>query len=181
MSTHAASQTRSLPISVRNLTKTYGAQHALDNVSIDIRAGEFLTLLGPSGSGKTTLLMALAGFVNPDAGSIRFGDQEVATLSPHKRGLGMVFQSYALFPLMSVAENVAYPLKIRGLRKADIAAKVADALAMVQLDGYGERRIQRLDDVGPHCSGESRQDRSTRPTRDALPPTAQPLRRRLRG
>ena len=144
MSTHAASQTRSLPISVRNLTKTYGAQHALDNVSIDIRAGEFLTLLGPSGSGKTTLLMALAGFVNPDAGSIRFGDQEVATLSPHKRGLGMVFQSYALFPLMSVAENVAYPLKIRGLRKADIAAKVADALAMVQLDGYGERRIQQM-------------------------------------
>ena len=144
MSTHAASQTRSLPISVRNLTKTYGAQHALDNVSIDIRAGEFLTLLGPSGSGKTTLLMALAGFVSPDAGSIRFGDQEVATLSPHKRGLGMVFQSYALFPLMSVAENVAYPLKIRGLRKADIAAKVADALAMVQLDGYGERRIQQM-------------------------------------
>jgi putative spermidine/putrescine transport system ATP-binding protein len=88
--------------------------------------------------------MALAGFVSPDAGSIRFGDQEVVTLSPHKRGLGMVFQSYALFPLMSVAENVAYPLKIRGLPKEEIAKKVAGALELVQLDGYGERRIQQM-------------------------------------
>jgi putative spermidine/putrescine transport system ATP-binding protein len=126
------------------LTKTYGPHRALDNVSIDIRAGEFLTLLGPSGSGKTTLLMALAGFVSPDEGSIRFGDQEVITLSPHKRGLGMVFQSYALFPLMSVAENVAYPLKIRGVPKAEIARKVEDVLAMVQLEGFGERRIQQM-------------------------------------
>jgi putative spermidine/putrescine transport system ATP-binding protein len=144
MSTQEQSPTRSLPISVRNLTKTYGPHHALDDVSIDIRAGEFLTLLGPSGSGKTTLLMALAGFVSPDRGSIVFGDQEVITLSPHKRGLGMVFQSYALFPLMSVAENVAYPLKIRGVSKPDIARKVADALAMVQLEGFGERRIQQM-------------------------------------
>ena len=135
---------RSLPISVSGLTKTYGAHRALDEVSIDIRAGEFLTLLGPSGSGKTTLLMALAGFVPPDRGSIRFGDQEVVTLSPDKRGLGMVFQNYALFPLMSVAENVAYPLKIRGLRKAEIDAKVAAALAMVQLESYGGRRIHQL-------------------------------------
>lgn len=150
MSTRTTNEARALPISVRGLTKTYGAQHALENVSIDIHAGEFLTLLGPSGSGKTTLLMALAGFVSPDAGSIRFGDQEVVTLSPHKRGLGMVFQSYALFPLMSVAENVAYPLKIRGLPKAEIAKKVADALETVQLADYGERRIQ-------HMSGGQRQ------------------------
>jgi putative spermidine/putrescine transport system ATP-binding protein len=144
MSTRATNEARSLPISVRSLTKIYGAHRALDDVSIDIRAGEFLTLLGPSGSGKTTLLMALAGFVSPDAGSVRFGDQEVVALSPHKRGLGMVFQSYALFPLMSVAENVAYPLKIRGLPKAEIAQKVAGALAMVQLDGFGDRRIQQM-------------------------------------
>jgi putative spermidine/putrescine transport system ATP-binding protein len=144
MSVQTASEGKSLPISVSKLTKTYGAFRALDDVSLDIRAGEFLTLLGPSGSGKTTLLMALAGFVSPDAGSIRFGDQEVVTLSPHKRGLGMVFQSYALFPLMSVAENVAYPLKIRGMPKEEIAKKVAGALAMVQLDGYGDRRIQQM-------------------------------------
>ena len=144
MSTHAASQTRSLPISVRNLTKTYGAQHALDNVSIDIRAGEFLTLLGPSGSGKTTLLMALAGFVNPDAGSIRFGDQEVATLSPHKRGLGMVFQSYAVFPHMTVAQNVAYGLEARKLPAADIAQRVQKALERVQLAQLGERYASQL-------------------------------------
>ena len=144
MSNSVGGPSRSLPISVSGLTKTYGAQRALDAVSIDIRAGEFLTLLGPSGSGKTTLLMALAGFVQPDRGSIRFGDEEVVTLSPHLRGLGMVFQNYALFPLMSVAENVAYPLKIRGLPRAEITARVAAALAMVQLGAYGERRIHQL-------------------------------------
>lgn len=135
---------RSLPISVRNVTKTYGSLHALNDVSVDIEAGEFLTLLGPSGSGKTTLLMALAGFISPDSGSIRFGEQEIITTSPHKRGLGMVFQSYALFPLMSVAENVAYPLKIRGVPAAERASKVAAALEIVQLGAYGDRRIQQL-------------------------------------
>lgn len=144
MSNSPPGHARSLPIRIQRLTKTYGSHRALDDVDLEIRAGEFLTLLGPSGSGKTTLLMALAGFVTPDAGSIRFGEQEVVTLSPHKRGLGMVFQSYALFPLMSVAENVGYPLKIRGMPKADIVRKVEAALSMVQLDGFGERRIQQM-------------------------------------
>ena len=100
------SSSKSLPIDISNLSKSYGLVKALDDVSLNISAGEFLTLLGPSGSGKTTLLMALAGFVRPNSGSIQFGGQEVIATPPHERGLGMVFQSYALFPFMTVAENV---------------------------------------------------------------------------
>ncbi len=139
-----ASSTKSLPISVRHLVKTYGALRVLDDVSIDIEAGEFMTLLGPSGSGKTTLLMALAGFVSPESGSIRFGEREMVTTSPHKRGVGMVFQSYALFPFMSVAENVAYPLKIRGINPAEQRRRAEAALETVQLVGYGDRRVHQL-------------------------------------
>ncbi|MFM7211685.1 MAG: ABC transporter ATP-binding protein [Actinomycetota bacterium] len=136
--------TQSLPIRLSSLCKAYGSVKVLDGVSLDIAAGEFLTLLGPSGSGKTTILMALAGFVTPDSGSIKLGNQEVITTPPHKRGLGMVFQSYALFPFMSVAENVAYPLKVRGLSKSEQASRVERALEKVQLKGYGDRRISQL-------------------------------------
>jgi len=135
---------RSLPISVRNLAKAYGPLRVLDDISIDIRAGEFMTLLGPSGSGKTTLLMALAGFVSPESGSVRFGEREVVATSPHKRGIGMVFQSYALFPFMSVFENVCYPLKIRGVSSVDQRRRAEQALDMVKLGGYGDRRIGQL-------------------------------------
>jgi len=140
----SASGSKSLPISVRNVTKTYGDFFALNDVSIDIQAGEFLTLLGPSGSGKTTLLMALAGFVSPDDGSIRFGDKEMIVTPPHKRGVGMVFQSYALFPFMSVADNVAYPLKIRNVPATEIRERVERALEVVQLGGCGDRSINQL-------------------------------------
>lgn len=133
-----------LPISISGVTKTYGKVHALDNVDLEIHEGEFLTLLGPSGSGKTTLLMALAGFTRPDSGSIRFGDEEIILKPPHLRNVGMVFQSYALFPHMSVAANVGFPLKLRKVARADIDKRVAEALATVQLDGYGERRISQL-------------------------------------
>lgn len=135
---------QSLPIVLSRLCKAYGSVKALDNVSLNIAAGEFLTLLGPSGSGKTTLLMALAGFVRPDYGSILFGDREMITTPPNKRGLGMVFQSYALFPFMTVAENIAYPLKIRGLSKSDQKMRTEHALDTVELDGYGDRRISQL-------------------------------------
>ena len=130
-----SSTAQSLPIEISSLCKAYGPIKALDDVSLNIAAGEFLTLLGPSGSGKTTLLMALAGFVRPDGGSIRFGDQEMIATPPHKRGLGMVFQSYALFPFMTVAENVAYPLKIRGVSKSDQKTRVERVLDTVELGG----------------------------------------------
>uniref|UniRef100_UPI003F493B80 ABC transporter ATP-binding protein n=1 Tax=Ensifer adhaerens TaxID=106592 RepID=UPI003F493B80 len=117
---------------------------ALNKVSLDIKSGEFMTLLGPSGSGKTTLLMALAGFIRPDHGSIKFGDQEIVLTPPHRRGIGMMFQSYALFPHMNVFANVAYPLKIRGRSKAEIKTAVDDVLEMVQLKGYHLRRISEL-------------------------------------
>jgi putative spermidine/putrescine transport system ATP-binding protein len=134
----------SLPIAVRQVTKTYGAVSALDRVDLDIRSGEFLTLLGPSGSGKTTLLMVLAGFMRPDYGSLKFGDAEVIRLAPHKRDVGMVFQNYALFPHMDVAKNIGFPLRLRGLSRSDIEQRVGAALEMVQLAGYGARRVEQL-------------------------------------
>jgi putative spermidine/putrescine transport system ATP-binding protein len=133
-----------LPITVRNVTKTYGKVHALEDVSLDVKSGEFLTLLGPSGSGKTTLLMVLAGFTRPDNGSLKFGDQEMIRTPPHLRDVGMVFQNYALFPHMTVEGNVGYPLKLRGVSKDDMATRVEAALETVQLGGYGDRRIDQL-------------------------------------
>jgi len=133
-----------LPISIQGVTKTYGTVHALDNVSLEVRSGEFLTLLGPSGSGKTTLLMVTAGFTRPDCGSLKFGDREVIRTPPHLRDLGMTFQSYALFPHMSVAGNVGYPLRLRKVPKAEIALRVDQALEKVRLSGFGDRRIDQL-------------------------------------
>ncbi len=134
----------SLNISINDVTKTYGDFHALKDVSLEVTSGEFLTLLGPSGSGKTTLLMVLAGFTSPDYGSVKFGDEEVILKPPHLRGIGMVFQNYALFPHMNVAENVGYPQKLRGVSKEDTRESVENALATVKLDGLGHRRIDEL-------------------------------------
>lgn len=134
----------SLPITIRNVTKTYGRFKALDDVSIDVANGEFLTLLGPSGSGKTTLLMVLAGFIRPNSGKIVFGDADVTLTPPHKRDLGMVFQNYALFPHMTVAGNLAYPLKLRGVSRAEIEERVHRALDVVQLGGLGDRQVDQL-------------------------------------
>ena len=134
----------SLPISIRQLTKRYGDTHALDHIDLDIRSGEFLTLLGPSGSGKTTLLTVLAGFTRPDSGSLKFGDTEVICTPPHRRDVGMVFQNYALFPHMTVAGNVAFPLKLRGVKRDEAAQRVEQALEMVRLGGFGARGIDQL-------------------------------------
>ncbi|MEZ5797586.1 MAG: ABC transporter ATP-binding protein [Paracoccaceae bacterium] len=118
--------------------------HALDDVSLEVESGEFLTLLGPSGSGKTTLLMVLAGFTRPDSGSLRFGDREVIRMPPHLRDVGMTFQSYALFPHMTVAGNVGYPLRLRKVSRDEIARRVEAALDTVRLGGFGDRRIDQL-------------------------------------
>ena len=134
----------SLEISIKDLTKRYGNIYALDTVSLDIKAGEFLTLLGPSGSGKTTLLMAIAGFNRPDSGSIKFANQEMILTPPHKREVGMVFQNYALFPHMSVFENIGFPLKLRKAPSDQIKEKVHDALKTVQLSDYADRKIDQL-------------------------------------
>lgn len=134
----------SLNISITNVTKTYGDFHALKDVSLEVTSGEFLTLLGPSGSGKTTLLMVLAGFTSPDYGSVKFGEEEVILKPPHLRGIGMVFQNYALFPHMNVAENVGYPQKLRGVSKEETRTTVENALATVKLDGLGHRRVDEL-------------------------------------
>ena len=137
----------SLPISIEKITKKYGSTYALDHVDLEIRSGEFLTLLGPSGSGKTTLLTVLAGFTRPDGGSVRFGDAEMVCVPPHQRDVGMVFQNYALFPHMTVAENVAYPLKIRGVKGLQAQERVERSLEMVRLGGYGKRGIDKLSGV----------------------------------
>ncbi len=133
-----------LPIAIRQLSKAYGAVPVLNDIDLDVRPGEFLTLLGPSGSGKTTLLMAIAGFLRPDKGSIRFGEREVVRLAPHKREIGMVFQNYALFPHMDVARNIGFPLRLRRMPAGEIARRVEAALDMFQLGGFGGRRIDQL-------------------------------------
>ncbi|WP_246798374.1 ABC transporter ATP-binding protein [Rhizobium leguminosarum] len=134
----------SLPITIRSVNKSYSVVVALKDINIDIKSGEFMTLLGPSGSGKTTLLMVLAGFARPESGSVKFGDEEVIAKAPHERGIGMMFQNYALFPHMSVFSNIAYPLKIRKWSKARIEAAVDEVLATVQLSGYQSRRISEM-------------------------------------
>ncbi len=135
---------QAVPITLRGLRKTYGPVRALDDVDLDVANGEFLTLLGPSGSGKTTLLMVLAGFIRPDQGVLRFGEDDVTRLAPHKRDIGMVFQNYALFPHMDVAANIAYPLALRGVAPAERERRVEAALQTVQLAGYGARRVDQL-------------------------------------
>jgi putative spermidine/putrescine transport system ATP-binding protein len=135
---------RAVPIDISELRVRLGAQPVLRSVDLAIRPGEFLTLLGPSGSGKTTLLMTIAGFVEADGGAIRIGGSDVTRLPPHRRDLGFVFQSYALFPHMSVGENIAYPLKLRGISRGEIAARVEQALALVQLSGFAGRPVANL-------------------------------------
>lgn len=132
-------------VSFRGVRKTYdGETLVVKSLDLDIHRGEFLTLLGPSGSGKTTCLMMLAGFEFPTGGEIRLDGELLNNVPPHKRNIGMVFQNYALFPHMTVGENVAFALRARREPKAGWARRVADALAMVELGGYEQRRIASL-------------------------------------
>ncbi|MCE4573918.1 ABC transporter ATP-binding protein [Caballeronia sp. CLC5] len=129
----------------RQVGKTYdGIAHVVQGLDLDIREGEFLSLLGPSGSGKTTCLMMLAGFESPSEGEIWLGDTLLNTTPPHKRDIGMVFQNYALFPHMTVAQNVAYALTVRRVAKAEKAAAVARALDMVRMSEFAARLPKSL-------------------------------------
>ena len=131
-------------VSVRDASVVYGAVTALRNATIDIRQGEFLTLLGPSGSGKTTLLNAIAGIVPLSTGRIMIAGEDVTAVPSNRRGLGMVFQNYALMPHLTVFDNIAFPLRIRGIGRDIIRSKVNSALELVRLGGYGDRRPKQL-------------------------------------
>lgn len=132
-------------VKFKNVQKSYdGVSLVVKDFNLDIAPGEFVTLLGPSGSGKTTCLMMMAGFETPTHGQILLKNEPITRLPPHKRGIGMVFQNYALFPHMSVAENLAFPLEVRGLSKSDIDQKVDKALGMVRLQGFENRRPAQL-------------------------------------
>ena len=135
---------RSGELRVEGLRRRFGDVVALDGVSLDIAPGELLTILGPSGSGKTTLLKVVAGFERPDAGRVRVDGEDITALPPARRDIGMVFQNYALFPHLTVKANVAFPLDMRNVGKAEIERRVGDALALVELAGYEARLPKQL-------------------------------------
>jgi len=138
------SEPRTADVALRGLEKRYGATRALDGVSLDVTPGEFFTLLGPSGCGKTTSLRAIAGFVRPDAGDVLIRGTRVNDVPPHRRRVGLVFQSYALFPHRTVRQNVAFGLRMQRTARAEIGRRVSEALALVQLPGHGERYPREL-------------------------------------
>ena len=129
---------------IEGVAKTFGTFRAVDGVSLDIKAGEFFALLGPSGCGKTTLLRMLAGFEAPDEGRILLGDKDIAQALPHERPINMMFQNYALFPHLSVRDNIAFGLKRAGMARADIATRVAEMVALVKLEGLEKRKPDQL-------------------------------------
>jgi spermidine/putrescine ABC transporter ATP-binding subunit len=131
-------------IEVERLNKRYGGFVAVDDLSLTVKAGEFVTLLGSSGSGKTTTLMAIAGFVAPDSGRISIDGRDISRLAPERRNLGVVFQSYALFPHLNVFENIAFPLRLRGMAQAEIGRCVSRILDLVSLDSFRDRRVPEL-------------------------------------
>ena len=132
------------PLSVKGLNLFYGAHHALKDVSLNVAAGSFVALLGPSGCGKTSLLRSIAGFTTPHTGQIMVGDTDVTRVPPRRRNMGVVFQSYALFPHMTALENVCFGLESRGVGRAAARARAIDALAMVDLTDHAPRRPREL-------------------------------------
>jgi putative spermidine/putrescine transport system ATP-binding protein len=140
----STSATSDVAVSFAGVTKRFGESVALNGVSLSIRRGEFMTLLGPSGCGKTTLLNLAAGFFSPDAGEIGIDGEQVNEVPTHQRGIGMMFQNYALFPHMSVANNIAYGLKVRNVAKQERDRRVDEVLALVKLNGMGSRKPRQL-------------------------------------
>jgi putative spermidine/putrescine transport system ATP-binding protein len=141
----AAAKASGAQLGLRRLSKAFAGTKAVDEVSLDVPAGAFVSLLGPSGSGKTTTLNLIAGFLTPDAGDILLDQRSIADVAPHKRNIGMVFQSYSLFPHMTVAENVGFPLRMRTrLSRADARRRIDEMLALVQLGHLGTRYPRQL-------------------------------------
>jgi putative spermidine/putrescine transport system ATP-binding protein len=134
----------SADVSLEGIRKTYGDVVAVDSVDLNVADGEFFTLLGPSGSGKTTTLRVIAGFERPDTGRVTLGGADITQQPPYARDVNTVFQDYALFPHMTVAENVGYGLKVKGVPRRERATQVAEVLKMVRLDGYGDRKPVQL-------------------------------------
>lgn len=131
-------------LSLKNISRSFGSTRAVIDVSLDVEQGEFFGLLGPSGCGKTTTLRMIAGLEKPDSGAILFQNSEITNLPPERRGFGMVFQNYALFPHLNVFENVAFGLRARHKTKPEMADRVASALELVQLPGYQKRAVDEL-------------------------------------
>src|SRR5262252_5457647 len=129
---------------IEGVVKNFGGFRAVDRLSLDIRAGEFFALLGPSGCGKTTLLRMLAGFETPDEGRILLNGRDIAPVLPHQRPVNMMFQNYALFPHLSVRDNIAFGLRRAALARADVEARVAEMVALVKLDGMERRKPDQL-------------------------------------
>lgn len=137
-------QSNGATLHLEALTKRYGAVVAVNDANMTVESGEFITFLGPSGSGKTTTLSMVAGFTTPTEGDILVDGASTVAMPVHKRNIGMVFQNYALFPHMTIAENIAFPLKMRGMGKSEIGEKVSHAMSQVRLDGFGERKPKQL-------------------------------------
>jgi putative spermidine/putrescine transport system ATP-binding protein len=135
---------KGMDLSIQEATKYYGTFKAVDNVNLDVNKGEFLTILGPSGSGKTSLLKLIAGFEEVSSGAIYLNGQNITKKKPYERDIGMVFQNYALFPHMTVAENIAYPLALRKVPKSEIKERVQKVLDMVHLGQHGSRYPKQL-------------------------------------
>ena len=133
-----------IDVRVAGLRKSYGEVTAVDGVDLEIGRGEFFTLLGPSGSGKTTTLRLIAGFEQPDAGAVELGGRDVVGLPPYARDVNTVFQDYALFPHMTVRENVEYGMRIKKVPRDERRTRVEEALAMVRLDDFGARKPAQL-------------------------------------
>ena len=144
MSVSDSLEVKGAPIVIDKLSKFFGKFGAVQDANLDIKAGEFLTFLGPSGSGKTTTLMMVAGFLIPTYGDIRVNDRSIVTVPAHKRNIGMMFQHYALFPHMSIADNIAFPLQMRRMPKDKIKERVSWALDLVRLSEFKNRRPHQL-------------------------------------